>query len=103
MLLLLGSGLAWAFAPIGELTLILITISLRLRLFTVNFVARVDDLILEHGDLLLNRRAISHILWQRRTPLFDAVYALLQVGLMAAKLLVARNTPLRHYFFLLQR
>ena len=103
MLLLLGSGLAWAFAPFGELTLIRITISLRLRIFTVNFVARVDDLILEHGHLLLDRRAISHILGQRRTPLFDDVDAKLQVGLMAANLLVARTTPLRHYFFLLQR
>ena len=73
MLLLLGSALAWAFALFGELTLIRNTISLRLRIFTVNFVARVDDLILEHGHLLLDRRAISHILGQRRTPLIDDV------------------------------
>ena len=55
MLLLLGSGLAWAFAPMRALTLILKIISLRLRLFTVNFVARIDDLILEHGHLLFDR------------------------------------------------
>ena len=55
MLLLLGSGLAWAFAPMRALTLILKIISLRLRLFTVNFVARIDDLILEHGYLLFDR------------------------------------------------
>ena len=59
MLLLLGSGLAWAFAPMRALTLILKSISLRLRLrlFTVNFVARIDDLILEHGHLLFDRGA----------------------------------------------
>ena len=57
MLLLLGSGLAWAFAPMRALTLILKIISLRLRLFTVNFVARIDDLILEHGHLLFDRGA----------------------------------------------
>ena len=100
MLLLLGSGLAWAFVPIRALTLIFITISLRLRLSTINFVARIDDLILEHGPLLVDRLAVVQSTWQRRAPLFDDIDGLLQVGIMAAKLLVASTTSFRHKFLL---
>jgi len=100
MLLLLGSGPAWAFAPRGALTPILIIISLRLRLFTaVNFVARIDYLILEHGRLLLDRGSVVHGIWQRRASLFDDL-GLLQIGLTAANLLVARTNPLSHFSLL---